>query len=133
FSTDAEPMGRRFLFVVTVVMYTIYDVKESMLKNRRIDGPNGYDSVVLVSMPEENEDRPAYMAISHRNISDPEDKIYAYVCVNLETPASLKSAKELISQKWSAALQKKKVLNGDTEKNGLSIQFSPFPAASSKK
>ncbi|MBN2704210.1 MAG: hypothetical protein JXR23_08365 [Pontiellaceae bacterium] len=98
-----------------------------MLKNRRIDGPNGYDSVVLVSMPEGNEDRPIYMAISHRNISDPEDKIYAYVCVNLETPASLKTAKDMISKKWSGTQQKKKVLNGDTEKNGVTIQFSPFP------
>lgn len=113
--------------VVTVLIYTIYDAREFMFKNRRIDGPNGYDSVVLVSMPEENEDRPIYMAISHRNISDPEDKIYAYVCVNLETPASLKTAKELISQKWSAQ-KKKKALNGDTDKNGLAIQFSPFPA-----
>ncbi|MBN2686175.1 MAG: hypothetical protein JXR40_12915 [Pontiellaceae bacterium] len=126
-------MGNRFLIEATTVIYTIDDAREFMLKNRRIEGPNGYDSVVLVSMPEENEDRPVYMAISHRNISDPEDKIYAYVCVNQETPACLKSAKEIISQKWTGALQKKKALNGDSNKKGLAIPFSPFPAASPKE
>lgn len=102
-----------------------------MFIHRRTDTDNAYDSVVLVSLPEEAEERPIYMAISHRKVSERDEKIYAYVCIDPADPngekSPLKSSKNNLAKHRASSLQKNSNKENHSENNHVAIPFSPFP------